>query len=153
MRAGGGRRRDLPVSVPRRLQPGPQAPRHRFPGRSAPRSAVSGRWSCPEQASGGRDDRNRGVEVLGQIAGGDADVPPAGAPFGEFVRAELVELFAEGRHGKKIIQFGKAGTENLRNAELGVRSAELNRASSRRHPSPLNSGANASKRREVWGTW
>ena len=30
-------------------------------------------------------DKNRGIEVLGQVAGGDAHVPPSAAPFGELV--------------------------------------------------------------------
>ena len=30
-------------------------------------------------------DKNRGIQVLGQVAGGDADVPAPGSPFSQFV--------------------------------------------------------------------
>jgi hypothetical protein len=35
-----------------------------------------------------RGDDDGGIEVLGEVASGDADVPTAGAPFGEFVIGE-----------------------------------------------------------------
>ena len=59
-----------------------------------------------------RGDDDLGIEVQGEIAGRDADIPAAGAPFGELVVRECA-----GRDGEDGLAFER-GIEQLENVSL-----------------------------------